>query len=176
MKYNNSTIVKAIRNGNNIELRYNGKLVVPRPNLIRNSNFAIDSLDGYGVRGAYNLSIDKVNTFNGVNTLKSAAFALGQVGTDMTMTSLVFPTANTDYVFSFYAKALAPTLLTARWGYGDSNTGTANITTTWQKFSMIVRTGAAAYSDVLPYLDQITTVWFALLKLEKGNELTDWVL
>ena len=85
----------------------------------------------------------------GYNSLKIVANKIGGAGSDIIMKSTQMPTIDTDYVFSFYAKASEPVKLTVHWGYGATQ-NSVDITTEWQKYSVIARTGTKAYQDLLP--------------------------
>jgi hypothetical protein len=121
----------------------------------------------------YTLSIDTNTKYMGYNSLKIVANKIGCVGSDIIMKSTQMPTIDTDYVFSFYAKASEPVKLTVRWGYGATQ-NSVDITTEWQKYSVISRTGSQAYQDLLPYYDKIATLWIVLPQLEAKHYPTSF--
>lgn len=143
-------------------------------NLLRYSDFSHpDTMSYYGTReNAYTLSIDD-DGYEGGKCLKAVANKIGLVGADITMDMPKDCLPHTTYVFSGYVRSAAPTKLTVRFGYGASE-NKVDIDEEWKYIKVLVVSGSDGYTQLLPYINAKTTIYFSKLKLELGTEATPW--
>lgn len=143
-------------------------------NLLRYSDFSHpDTMIYYGTReNAYTLSIDD-DGYEGGKCLKAVANRIGLIGTDITMDMPKDCLPRTTYVFSGYIRSDAPTKLTVRFGYGTS-ANNVDIDEEWKYIKVLVVSGSDGYTQLLPYINAKTTIYFSKLKLEYGTEATPW--
>lgn len=143
-------------------------------NLLRYSDFShSDTMSYYGTReNAYTLSIDD-DGYEGGKCLKAVANRIGFIGSDITMDMPKDCLPHTTYVFSGYVRSAAPTKLTVRFGHGASE-NKVDIDEEWKYIKVLVVSGSDGYTQLLPYINAKTTIYFSKLKLEIGTEATPW--
>ena len=145
-------------------------------NLIRSTDFKTLNTAVYSQRNNYaTLSVDAVESYEGVNSLKIVTNVVGANGTDLALATLKPDRVGTYNVrISFYAKSnVSNNRFYFRWGYG-SFLDPITLTSNWQKYEIQCNATPIHGSALHPYLTQIGTVWISKLMIEYGTKSSDW--
>ena len=156
-------------------------------NYLLNSDFTND-LDPYywasRNTSVATVSIDRSNTHNGYNSLRVDSSAAGGSGKDLLIRTLTqgnkkdnnFVGDNKTMTLSFWAKSSNPgTSIHFRWGYESTGYHSVQLTTSWQKYVLVLNKTADFGDCFHPYIDAAGTVWLAELQLEDGSSATEFV-
>lgn len=160
---------------------YSGKNYLP------NSDFNSELDDYYWASrdtSVAKISIDRVNTHDGMNTLRIDNSSPGSNGKDLQMRTFTqgnkpnnnFVGDNKSMVLSFWAKCTVPgTKILFRWGYDGSGYCEVELYTDWVKYTVGMDKTADLGDCLHPYVDTAGTVWLSEIQVEDGYDSTEFV-
>lgn len=146
-------------------------------NIIPHSAFETLVPGDYEVRDGvtYAVSVDSTNKYDNYNSLKIVGNAAGVTGTKDIIQGLTKPLKVGDkYILSFWARSSVPCILYVRSGYYISQVPACNITTSWQKYTVMVTDRNTENNTLVYWFNIAATAWVSQMKCEEGNKATDW--